>query len=481
MRGLLGLDVRETHRVRRWDAVVVGGALPGLVAAARLAMRGAQVLVIEEDSAVAAFAGLTEPFLMTGAANDSVLSACLSAIGIPLIDRRNLASEPLAYQVAWPGARVNIGGLERTADEIECWGLAESQLSRNLLSALEASAAAEGTRLLASRLASATRRGPRRTCFMSRSQTSADAAADRDVEDAIAAAPTLAPLIDAQSRALADFGRCAPGAAARNRLLGAALSGAVMVSGKDPWFASLLRQRIEARHGEFRRLSGTFRIVQTGNLPALAADESRDVSAARALIINAPTSSLVDMGCHTGGNTGSETGNTQTADCWLHGSAPTGRKLRLHLRGSRELLPAGMASRVICVRDASAPMNGTNVVRVRIFQSGDEVDLVADSSGPFEALDAERALEEIRRSVVSLMPLGDEGWLRIAVPVPLWDRSDLLSDPSETDSEPIPGLRRPLSRVPAYILDRSQSARRGFEGDLLLGWQAGDAIATELG
>jgi hypothetical protein len=98
---------------------------------------------------------------------------------------------------------------------------------------------------------------------------------------------------------------------------------------------------------------------------------------------------------------------------------------------------------------------------------------------PIDALDDEHALEDIGRSVMSLMPLGDEGWQRIAVSAPLWDRSDLLADP--VDDAPSPGLRRPLSRVPAYILDRSQSAQHGFEGDLLLGWQAGDAIATELG
>ncbi len=479
MRGLPGLNVRETDRVRRWDVVVVGGALPGLVAAARLAMRGAQVLVIEEDTAVTAFAGLREPFLMTGTASDSVLGACLSAIGIPLIDRRNLISERLAYQVAWPGARVNIGDPEQTANEIECWGLANSRVSRNLLTALAESAAAEGAQLVASQLTPTARPTGRSLLSISRSQTTADTPVDQNVEHAIAAAPELTPLIDAQSRALADFGRRPPPAAARNRLLGAALSGAVRVSGKDPWLASLLRRQIEARHGEFRRLSGAFRIVQTGNLPAVAADESHDISSARALILNAPTSSLVDMGCHDGNETAKRRGKSATKDGWLHGPAPTGRRLSLHLRGSRELLPAGMASRVISVRDPSATMTGTNVVRVRIFDRGTEVDLIADASMPIEALDDESAFEKIGRSVVSLMPLGDEGWQRIAVPAPLWDRWDLLTD--SCDSDPILGLQRPLSRVPAYILDRSQAAQRGFEGDLLLGWQAGDAIATELG
>lgn len=478
MRGLPSLDVRETNRVRRWDAVVVGGALPGLVAAARLGMRGAKVLVIEEDSAVAAFAGLNEPFLMTGKAGDSVLGACLSAIGIPLIDRRNLRSEPLAYQVVWPDARINIGDVELTAEEIECWGLAKNPLCRDLLNSLEESAATEGARLLASQLTQTSRHVGLGMRASSRPQTAVDTPADRNVERAIAAAPALARLIDAQSRALADYGCRPPRSATRNRLVGAALEGAVTVSGKEPWLASLVRRQIEAHHGEFRRLSGDFRIVQTGNLPAVAAEESRDVNSARALIINAPTSALIDMGCHDGSER-QHRGADAAKRSWLHGSTPTGRRLRLHLRGSRKLLPAGMASRVICVRDPAAPMTGTNVVRVRIFDRGAEVDLIADASLPIDALDDERAFEDIGRSVVSLMPLGDEDWQRVVVAAPLWDRNDLLTDPSDTD--PGAGLRRPLSRVPIYILDRSQSAQRGFEGDLLLGWQAGDAIATELG
>ena len=36
------------------------------------------------------------------------------------------------------------------------------------------------------------------------------------------------------------------------------------------------------------------------------------------------------------------------------------------------------------------------------------------------------------------------------------------------------------SRPPIYHLDRSAVAGLGLEGDLLLGWRAGDAIAEEL-
>ena len=40
-----------TSRIRRWDAVVLGSSLPGLIAAARIGMQGGRVLVLEEKAA----------------------------------------------------------------------------------------------------------------------------------------------------------------------------------------------------------------------------------------------------------------------------------------------------------------------------------------------------------------------------------------------------------------------------------------------
>jgi len=477
MRGLPGLDVHESHRVRRWDAVVLGSALPGLVAAARLAMRGAQVLVIEEETAVTSFAGLREPFLMTGDTSDSPLGACLSAIGVPLIDRRNLLFEPIAYQIVWPGTRLNFGDVERTADEFDCWNLAERRAAQDWLQQLERATASEGSRLLASQLASATRRPAFAGRMPARTQAP-PTATHPTVDHTIASAPGLAAIAEAQVRALADFGDRAPQGVDRDRLIGTGLGGAVTVGGKDPWLASLLRRRIEARHGAFRRLSGALRIVQSGNLPVVIADESRDASAARALLVNAPATALIEMDRRSNPE---PTPNTQSAQTWLGDAAPSARRLSLHLRGDRRLLPEAMAPRVVCIRDLSAPMTGTNVVRVRWFERGTEVDLLADTTVAADSRDDDRALEDIGRSIVSLMPLGDEGWSRVAIPEPLWDRSDLLADPHDASGDPIPGLRQPIARVPVYVIDGSRSARRGFEGDLMLGWQAGDAIGAELG
>ena len=104
MRGLPAIPTGDAIRTRRWDAVILGGALPGLISAVLLGMRGARVLVVEEEAALSGFAGLREPFLLTGAGSHSVLGACLREIGIPLIDQRRIATHPLAYQVALPDA-----------------------------------------------------------------------------------------------------------------------------------------------------------------------------------------------------------------------------------------------------------------------------------------------------------------------------------------------------------------------------------------
>jgi flavin-dependent dehydrogenase len=54
---------------RRWDVLVLGSALPGLVAAVRLGMAGARVLVVGEEAAARTPPLLLEPFYAAGARN----------------------------------------------------------------------------------------------------------------------------------------------------------------------------------------------------------------------------------------------------------------------------------------------------------------------------------------------------------------------------------------------------------------------------
>ena len=47
-----------------------------------------------------------------------------------------------------------------------------------------------------------------------------------------------------------------------------------------------------------------------------------------------------------------------------------------------------------------------------------------------------------------------------------------MSLPAEKD--------RPAPRSAAYVLDRTRMGALGFEGDLLLGWNAGDSVAADI-
>ena len=149
MRGLPAVSGGDRLRARRWDAIVLGTALPGLVAAVRLAMHGARLLVIEEETSVTAFPGLREPFLVTGAESGSLLGPCMQALGLPLIDRRRLAPGPLAYQVVLPDARVDVGEPTLTVRELVAWGLAKPDDARALVRELSAAAQAERAAVLA--------------------------------------------------------------------------------------------------------------------------------------------------------------------------------------------------------------------------------------------------------------------------------------------------------------------------------------------
>jgi hypothetical protein len=79
------------------------------------------------------------------------------------------------------------------------------------------------------------------------------------------------------------------------------------------------------------------------------------------------------------------------------------------------------------------------------------------------------------------MPFAGER--RVSVPVPelRWDDDSWLADPAPEAGWPALAELRLPSRQPIYSLDRCSVAGLGFEGDLLLGWRGGDAIAADLG
>ncbi len=84
------------------------------------------------------------------------MPAC-RALVLPLIDRRRLASDSIAYQVVMPDARSIVVSPARTAEELVAWGLAKPEVARGLVRGLTEAAAGEREALLDSPVVRASR------------------------------------------------------------------------------------------------------------------------------------------------------------------------------------------------------------------------------------------------------------------------------------------------------------------------------------
>jgi hypothetical protein len=281
----------------------------------------------------------------------------------------------------------------------------------------------------------------------------------------------LAALCAAQARALSNLGASEPSPEALARLLGLSQEGSALFAGGEYWLHSLLRRRIESLFGEFRTLPESFHLVAVANQPGIALEETRETWCGRVLVLNAPRRALGDAL------------EQEPTPEMLSGPRATRRRLSLHLRSRRSVLPEGMAKRVITVREPEQPMEGTNVITLRVFPNArrdDTVDLVASSVIDADEPDIPAREAEIEAGVAELMPFANSSLLRQDARAPRWDSDSWLSDPPASGGWPASCDVRLSSRPPAFVLDRSSVGGLGFEGDVLLGWRAGDVVAAEL-
>jgi hypothetical protein len=232
----------------------------------------------------------------------------------------------------------------------------------------------------------------------------------------------------------------------------------------------LLRSRIEALFGEFRTIGSEFELLSAAGLPAVSPRGESEIVAGRTLVVNAP---LVGLRAATDG----------ALPNWLHAPEPTCERHQFHYAGPRSHLPPGMAPRVIYVRDPAAAKTGGNTVSLSCHRrrepEGDSVDLIGSVVAERGA-DTSRLREEVEAGLSDLMPYTGAGWRRVTSPQPVWDREGLLHDPGPDHCWPSPASLQPNPRVALHVLERSHTAALGFEGDLLLGWRGGDAIASQL-
>jgi len=479
MRGLPEVERSQQFRSRRYDAVILGGALPGLVAAVRLAMGGARVCIVEETAARDAFEGQRDPFLVTGGDAGSVLGRCLRELGIPMIERQRIGTDPVAFQIVLPDARIDVGERRRLCSELVSWGFAPQDAAAALVRELAAAAGAEREAMLEPTVV----RAPRRVQNRARRQAlhaapapapggAAPARHARGLPLEVTESPApLQGLYAAQCRALSNLGEAEPTPEALARLLGLPLEGSATFAGHECWLIGLLRDRIRALHGEFRTVDGDFALVTVSNHPGVAVSETGDVWCARALVLNAPRHALAGVV------------DQDPVPDLLATPAPSRRRLVVHLRMPRAQLPSGMARRVLVVRDPSLPPDGTNLIRVRAFAGEPRsglVDRLASAVIAADEADVAAREHEIEAAVAELLPFARGELSRSEEPTPRWDRDDWLCDPPASRGWPAACDVRLGSRPATFAFDRAEIGALGFEGDLILGWRGGDVVAAEL-
>jgi hypothetical protein len=296
--------------------------------------------------------------------------------------------------------------------------------------------------------------------------------------EASSASGVLAALLDAQVRALSNLGGSAPPPEARARLLGTALAGGACFESSELGLRELLRRRIKSRHGELRSVDRPFSFAVAGEHPAVAVDGARELWAGRVLILNVPLARLGRQLAVWG----------HPAPAFLENARPAShRRVAVHLRCEAAVVPEAMGRALVRVADPSRPCEGTNVIAIARHPrpaardaARAEQDLVA--SAVVEDRPGARASveDEIEAAVRELMPCCEGRVVREPLPQPDWDDESLLGDPARGEGWPGEVDVRASSRPPVYVLPRESLSALGLEGDLLLGWRAGDAIAAGL-
>ena len=472
MANLPSVGKAEGKRARRWDAIVLGSSPSGLVAAARLGMAGKRVLVVEEAATRDAFPGLREPFFLAGAQDEGVCDTLLRELGLPLVERRRLEPATRAFQLVGSDLRADVGKQELTRRELVLWDISNAQVAHNLTQALCDASEAERQTMLEAPVVRIGRRIGRRARGISAYRRGLP-------PEVTSASPRLAQMMDLQVRALSNLAESEPSPEARARLLGSVMAGGTRFRHGPPWLMGMLRGRVESAFGEFRSPNGPFRIVSSGDQPGISVAGTDELWLGHVLILATPPSLLAGEL------------NQEPLPSFLVSKRTTRRRVKIHLRVPKASVPEAMGLRALLINDRAGDDSATNGSTASPFADPISLAVFPDASRPgYTDLvsgriagpeDDRRQVEDSMEDAIrKLMPFAGTDMQRCPVEHPRWDDDGWLEDPPRGLGWPTELVLRVSSRPPVYRLDRSEIAGLGLEGDLLLGWRAGDAIAGEI-
>ncbi|MBY0396518.1 MAG: formate dehydrogenase accessory protein FdhE, partial [Thermoleophilia bacterium] len=289
----------------------------------------------------------------------------------------------------------------------------------------------------------------------------------------------LAELVAAQLRALSNLGQSTPPPESQARLLGMPLAGGAGFADEPPWLCDLLRKRVTASYGDFRTLSGDFDLVSVSGQPGVRVRRTGEIWLGRCLVLAAAPSALREQ--HQDAGSAGPSAPPRPVPGILGRSGPRAYRAAFLFSVPTAILPEGMSARLILpAQDEDHPT--TAITAFPSQTHGQRVDLVARavvSDRDPERL--ARVQQGIAKRLRALMPFCRDGLVAIDVELPRWDGDDgWLEDPAPGMGWPAELDLRISQRPSIYHLDRAAVGALGLEGDLLLGWRGGEAIAAEL-
>ena len=407
------------------DVIIVGSTLGGLVPATYLARAGLRVVLLEEQTHRKRPVLLREPFLLPGLGSQGPVREVLRELALPLIEQREIRTEPVSVQVILPDARIDAcPDTKALSTELESYELGARATTLRWLELLAEQGRDMRDQLWhhAAPVSSGSTRAPNLT---QRLQRAVAVRPPAGVSIATRLPDTPAGLRGFAEALVRGLSGCSDGLGPAPALLidGACRANNRMPDSTTP-FLDLFRRRFIQLHGEVWTVD-SFGVISTRGELGIELPNRRAL--ARALVIAAPRDPLQSFLDENG-----------DAPRWLRKGLPVATAAAEIFRAERDQLPVGLGTRVIVAQGLPE-----DVLSLAFHPDRDHEGvewLVAAGPGS-RLLNHENPLQE-------LAPFSTEGLVRVDPgPTPRWDLDTRELVFPAAVSRPMPRQRAPIALV----------------------------------